>query len=55
MSQDTRVYRIQFLDIEISRFGSLLKPGVLYQTDRETLSDKKIKVLQSLHVRRGLT
>ena len=31
-NQNTGEYRLQFVDVEISAFLSLLTPGVLYQT-----------------------
>ena len=56
MSQNTRGYRLDFVDVEISAFSPLLRPGVLYRTDGQTdrQTNKQSTVTLAVHARRGL-
>ena len=52
-NQNTRAYRLHFVDVEISAFCPLLKPGVCNrQTDRQT--NKQSTITLAAHARRGL-
>ena len=56
LSQNTRVYRLHFMDFEISAFSPLLRPGLLqtYTVTSYSVTNKQTTITLIAHARRGL-